>query len=119
MMEISWLMKRMLVLWLSTSFRNMLMMSARTETSSMETGSSTTCVAGNRGAEFMGTDQNRPKSALKILPTFMMSRMTIMGFRCGSVTWRTCCHLVAPSTEAASYCVRSMPVMADRYSTVE
>ena len=42
MMEISWLMKRMLVLWLSTNFRNILMMSARTETSSMETGSSTT-----------------------------------------------------------------------------
>ena len=49
----------------------------------------------------------------------MISRMTIMGRRFGRVTCSTCCHLVAPSTAAASYWVVSMPVIPARYSTEE
>lgn len=38
--------------------------------------------------------------------------------RLGMVTYHICCHLEAPSMAAASYWVESMPVMAERYSTV-
>ena len=41
-----------------------------------------------------------------------------MVFISGKVMYFACCHLVAPSSMAASYKLWSMPVMVARYTTM-
>ena len=47
-------------------------------------------------------------------PTDRMNIITMTVFNMGMVMYRVCCHLLAPSSMAASYREPSMPVMVAR-----
>jgi hypothetical protein len=56
--------------------------------------------------------QNRPKLPCMMPPSENSTRMMKVGLRLGRVTCQIRCHAEAPSTVAASYMLRSMPMMA-------